>query len=172
MESVAWEDKDHPEWSVQEFIRRLNEKERGRGYLYRLPTEVEWEYIPRGGATSQKECAFDFYFDKPTNDLSSRQANFDGNHPHGGGAKGPYLERTSKVGSYKPNKLGVYDMHGNVWEWCEDLSEPEASARVLRGGSWFHDGVHCRSAYRRRVGPAYRYRHDGFRLAIVPLEYK
>ena len=126
VESVSWDD-------AQEFIKKLNEKEKGRGYLYRLPSEAEWEYACRGGATSEEECSYHFYFDKPTNDLSSTQANFDGDSPFGKGEKGPYLGRTTKVGSYAPNKLGLYDMHGNVWQWCEDLLRSEASGRVYPG---------------------------------------
>ena len=114
VERVSWDD-------AQEFIKKLNEKEKGKGYQYRLPSEAEWEYACRGGATSEEECSYHFYFAKPTNDLSSKQANFNGDFPFGKADKGPYLDRTTKVGSYAPNKLGLYDMHGNVWQWCEDL---------------------------------------------------
>jgi formylglycine-generating enzyme required for sulfatase activity len=81
VEQVSWED-------AQEFIKKLNEKEKGRGYLYRLPSEAEWEYACRGGATSEEECSYHFYFDKPTNDLPSKQANFDGRYPIGQGREG------------------------------------------------------------------------------------
>src|SRR5207237_5434901 len=110
VETVSWND-------AQEFIKKLNEKERGHGYLYRLPTEAEWEYACRGGAISEEECSYHFYFAKPTNDLSSKEANFNGEFPFGKADKGPYLGRTTKVGSYAPNKVGLYDMHGNVWQW-------------------------------------------------------
>jgi formylglycine-generating enzyme required for sulfatase activity len=113
VEMVSWDD-------AQEFIRRLNERERGRGYCYRLPTEAEWEYACRGGATSEEECSHHFYFDKPTNDLSSEQANFNGNVPFGKAPKGKSLGRTSRVGAYPSNKLGLCDMHGNVLQWCAD----------------------------------------------------
>jgi formylglycine-generating enzyme required for sulfatase activity len=164
VESVSWND-------AQEFIRKLNEKEKGQGWTYRLPTEAEWEYACRGGATTEEECSYHFYFAKPTNDLSSMQANFNGDFPFGKGEKGPYLARTTKVGSYAPNKLGLYDMHGNVWQWCEDLydpTDPKALARVLRGGGWRGFGVLCRSAYRRRIEPGMRSQYLGFRLAAVP----
>jgi formylglycine-generating enzyme required for sulfatase activity len=161
METVSWND-------AQKFIKKLNEQEKGSGWFYRLPTEAEWEYSCRGGATSEADCSWHFYFDKPTNDLSSEQANFDGNNPYGKAPKGKYLLRPTKVGSYKPNKLGLYDMHGNVWQWCSDLYDPPASARVLRGGGWDDSGWFCRSAYRGWYEPGERLRFFGLRLAAVP----
>jgi formylglycine-generating enzyme required for sulfatase activity len=165
---VSWDD-------VQEFLKRLNAHEKDSGFLYLLPTEAEWEYSCRGGASSQQDCNFDFYFgdpsrnlSQPTNDLSSEQANFDGHTPGGNAPKGKYLERTTKVGSYKPNQLGIYDMHGNVWEWCEDHSEAGASARVIRGGSWRADGSSCRASLRLWYEPGNRSRALGFRVAAVP----
>ena len=146
VEKVSWDD-------AQEFIKKLNEKEKGKGYEYRLPSEAEWEYACRGGATSEEECSYHFYFAKPTNDLSSKQANFNGNFPFGKADKGPYLGRTTKVGSYAPNKVGLYDMHGNVWQWCEDVYDPKlfgfAAGRkhsflVNRGGGWHVVAGHCR----------------------------
>jgi formylglycine-generating enzyme required for sulfatase activity len=114
VETVSWDD-------AQEFIKKLNEKERGRGYLYRLPTEAEWEYACRGGATSEEECSYHFYFARPSNDLSSEQANFNGNYPFANAPKGKYLGRPTRVGAYPSNKLGLCDMHGNVCQWCADL---------------------------------------------------
>jgi formylglycine-generating enzyme required for sulfatase activity len=137
VENVSWND-------VQEFLKKVNEKDRNSGYLYRLPTEAEWEYTCRGGAYSKQDCSYHYYFDQPTNDLSSHQANCDGNYPFGSAAKGPYLERTSKVASYPGNKLGIFDMHGNVWEWTESLEG--ASARVVRGGSWSFRAGFCLAA--------------------------
>jgi formylglycine-generating enzyme required for sulfatase activity len=161
VESVSWDD-------CQEFVKKLNEKERGSGWVYRLPTEAEWEYACRGGATSEEECSYHFYFAKPTNDLSSKEANFDGNYPFGKADKGPYLERPTKVGSYAPNKLGLYDMHGNVWQWCSDLYDPKASYRVYRGGSWYTGGEGCQAALRNAHTPSYRSDDLGLRLARVP----
>lgn len=162
VEQVSWDD-------VQAFLVKLNEKENKGENLYRLPTEAQWEYACRGGATSKEDCSFDFCFAKPTNDLSSREANFDGNYPAGKAAKGPYLERTCKVGSYQPNRLGLYDMHGNVWQWCEDKYEGGPD-RVIRGGGWRLLASHCRAAYRIRRAPSYRSTDLGFRLARVPSE--
>src|SRR5206468_3865975 len=105
------------------YIAKLNDKMRGTGRTYRLPTEQEWEYLRRGGPISETESSYHFYLDKPTNDLSGNDANVNGNYPAGNAPKLPdkYLKRTCKVGSYKPNKLGIYDMHGNVWQWTSSL---------------------------------------------------
>jgi uncharacterized protein (TIGR02996 family) len=158
-ECVSWDD-------VRKFIRELNKREKAvREWLYRLPTEEEWEYACRGGARFQEECSFDFYLDRPTNDLSSTQANFDGNYPAGSGAKGPYPARTTKVDSYKPNRLGFHDLHGNVWEWTDSVA---GSKRVIRGGCWVHQGSTCGAACRFRRTPLSGYYNVGFRLALVP----
>jgi formylglycine-generating enzyme required for sulfatase activity len=156
VEQVSWRD-------VQDFLQRLNAREKDSGLLYRLPTEAEWEYSCRGRASSQQECDFDFYFgdssrtlSQPTNDLSPQMANF-----------GYILGRTTQVGSYKPNGLGFYDMHGNVWEWCADLFRTWASGRVIRGGSWLDPSSVCRVSSRKCLGPDTRYRDLGFRVAAV-----
>jgi uncharacterized protein (TIGR02996 family) len=149
VECVSWED-------VQAFLRKLNEREPTvRGWVYRLPTEEEWEYACRGGASSKEECSFDFYLDRPTNHLSATQANFGGTRH----------SRTAKVGSHTPNRLGIYDLHGNVWEWTDSAA---GSDRVFRGGSWLYSGRDCRAAYRGRYRPSYRVGDLGFRLALSP----
>jgi formylglycine-generating enzyme required for sulfatase activity len=163
VETVSWDD-------AQKFLKKLNEKERGRGYWYRLPTDAEWEYACRGGATSEDECSYHFYFDKPSNDLSSDQANFSGFNgifPVGKAPKGKFLGRPTRVGLYPANKLGLCDMHGNVWQWCGDLVDPRRSDRVVRGGSWRDDGNLCWAAFRSEVAPVFRYDGLGFRLARV-----
>jgi formylglycine-generating enzyme required for sulfatase activity len=146
VDSVSWDD-------VQAFIKKLNEKERGREYLYRLPTEAEWEHACRGGATSEEECSYHFYFARPTNDLSSEQANFNGSSPFGKAPKGKNLGRPTRVGAYPPNKLGLCDMHGNMWQWCDGRQgigglSLARSDRVIRGGCWNGDGKICRAASR------------------------
>jgi formylglycine-generating enzyme required for sulfatase activity len=139
-----------------EFMRVLNEKEGVKGWTYRLPTEVEWEYCCRGGATSSEDCSFDFYFDRPTNALSPQLANY-----------GHNVDKTTRVGSYKPNRLGIYDLHGNVWEWTLDSSDG-GSFRVIRGGGWISNAVSCRAAYRGWNTPVSRSSDLGFRAARVP----
>jgi formylglycine-generating enzyme required for sulfatase activity len=161
VEMVSWND-------AQEFLKKLNAREKGKGWLYRLPSVAEWEYGCRNAATAKEECSFDFYFDKPTNDLSSKEANFNGGFPAGKAEKGPFLQRPTKVGSYAPNKLGLYDMHGNVWQWCDDLGDAAGPGRVIRGGSWHSDGQLCRAADRDWLVPSSRRRDLGFRLARVP----
>jgi formylglycine-generating enzyme required for sulfatase activity len=158
VEMVSWD-------AAQEFIKKLNEKERDGDYLYRLPSEAEWEYACRGGATSERECSFHFYFDKPSNDLSPDQANFNGNYPFGNAPRGKYLGRTTRVGSYPPNKLGLCDMHGDVFQWT---STPEGSSRVNRGGGWDGIGSNCRAAARFWSAPPVRSNFIGFRLVRVP----
>jgi formylglycine-generating enzyme required for sulfatase activity len=165
VEQVSWND-------AKEFIKKLNSLQ--NKYFYRLPSEAEWEYTVRAGT----KTAFAF-----GDSLSSKQANFDGNYPYGGAAKGEYKGKTTPVGSYAPNAWGLYDMHGNVWEWCEDIyqdnykglatdgsanvSVGDSSPRVLRGGSWNNNGINCRSANRYRNAPDGRYFNIGFRLVAV-----
>jgi formylglycine-generating enzyme required for sulfatase activity len=116
---------------------------------------------------------------------SRRQANFDGNFPYGGAARGPYLECPCKVGSYEPNAFGLHDMHGNVWEWCQDwydkdyyanaprrdpLCLVEAVRRATRGGGWRDAALRCRSASRGWGAPMNHSINLGFRAALVPAE--
>jgi uncharacterized protein (TIGR02996 family) len=159
-----------------EFCKRLSARkdEKEKKHLYRLPTEAEWEYACRGGAGSNF-----FHFG---NCVSSDQANINGKIPYCGAAKGPYLGRTCAVGSYRPNGYGLYDMHGNVWEWCSDwyeegyyaaapVADPSGgtgSNRVVRGGGWIAVGSYCRSASRHGHSPTIRILHVGFRIALVP----
>ena len=161
VEQVSWND-------VQEFIKKLNQKE-GRN-KYRLPTEAEWEYACRAGSTTP------FSFGRC---LSTDQANYNGNYPLDGCSKGEYREKTVSVASFSPNEWGLYDMHGNVWEWCQDrfgdyssdsVTDPKgpswwSSNRVLRGGSWDNNARYCRSANRYSISPGYRYFYLGFRLS-------
>jgi formylglycine-generating enzyme required for sulfatase activity/serine/threonine protein kinase len=143
------------------------------GHFYRLPTEAQWEYACRGGRPSSLPFGVG---DGWT--FSSRQANFNGNYPYGSAAKGDWLQKTCKVGSYAANALGLCDMHGNVWEWCADtfgrystgeVTTPRGPAegpfRVIRGGGWLSNGGHCRAANRNRDGPGDRNDDLGLRLA-------
>ena len=167
VENVSWSD-------AQAFVKWVNEKVKKdaeeAGWEYRLPTETQWEYACRGGPmTDQPESAFDFYFAKPSRTISKEQANFDGSG----------LKRSRKVGSYPPNRLGLYDMHGNVWEWCEDPKNPEEQA--VRGGAWVDLAEFCRSgnwtsaSANCRASDGCRLKSDrrqifvGFRLARVPV---
>jgi formylglycine-generating enzyme required for sulfatase activity len=145
VEQVSWEEADA-------FAKGLTEKAKGR-LVYRLPREGEWEYACRGGRPSSEP----FGVGDGTS-LTPRDANFGDSH----------LGSTSPVGSYAANALGLYDMHGNVWQWCSDLYEPGSRARVLRGGGWVDLGEICRSARRLGYEPGGGNRGIGFRLARVP----
>jgi formylglycine-generating enzyme required for sulfatase activity len=161
VEQVTWDD-------AQEFVQRLNVREKDSGLQYRLPSEAEWEYACRERAASEEDCAFDFYCGRPSNDLSSDQANFNGQNPAGSAPRGRFLGRTTRVGSYPPNRLGVYDMHGNVWQWCVDYYEEGRTARVCRGGCWRSPGALCRASYRGTIESLDRMNRIGVRLAAAP----
>ncbi len=163
VECVWW---DH----TQEFCARLSLK---TNQTYRLPSEAEWEYACRGGTTTP------FYFGET---ISTGLANYHGNYTYGGGAKGEYREKTTEVGKFPANPCGLYDMCGNVWEWCEDewhgnyINAPtDGSAwsngsnnyMSLRGGSWFDNPHYCRSAFRLNSDRAYHDDDIGFRVVCV-----
>ena len=135
---------------------------------YRLPTEAEWEYACRAGTRTPFSTG---------NNITTSLANYNGNYPYNNNAKGTYRERTTTVGSFAPNPWGLYDMHGNVWEWCWDWygsypagaqTDPagasSGSSRVYRGGGWDFTAQFVRSAYRFYVTPSDRYDNLGFRL--------
>jgi formylglycine-generating enzyme required for sulfatase activity len=161
VENVSWYD-------VQGFIKKLNQL---TGRRYRLPTEAEWEYAARGGTTTKFHTG---------NCLSTSQANYDGNYPAEGCSKGQYRGKTLPVGSFSPNGYGLYDMSGNVYEWCSDryvetyyssspLTDPQGpwsgEYRVVRGGSWSSYARRCRVSNRNKLTPADRDDNFGFRLA-------
>ncbi|NQS98347.1 MAG: formylglycine-generating enzyme family protein [candidate division Zixibacteria bacterium] len=157
VERVFWND-------CQEFIKKLNQRYPGKGY--RLPTEAEWEYACQAGTTTK------YYSGNSESDLK-RVAWYDGNSGN----------KTHPVGKRRPNVWGLYDMHGNVWEWCEDWYHynyngaptngsawlsPSGAYRILRGGSWNYGAYSCRSAVRDYSNPSYRGSNFGFRLVRSP----
>ncbi len=172
VENVTWHD-------ACAFCRKLTDDERAAGSLpsdweYTLPTEAEWEYACRAGTTTA--TAFG-------EQLNACLANCNGEIPYAGPFGGPYLMRPTAVGSYRANAWGLYDMHGNVWEWCRDVYhynlpggvDPEAKlkhakikaySRIVRGGSWLSVPRICRSAHRFRDPPGDRYYYIGFRVAL------
>ena len=152
VENVSWND-------VQEFITKLNAQ---TGKKYRLPTEAEWEYAARGGNQSKG------YKYSGSNSISNI-AWYDANSN----------KMTHIVGQKSPNELGIYDMSGNVWEWCQDwlgnynssfqtnpTGPSSGSYRILRGGSWSYIARTCRVSIRGYSKPADRYNRHGFRLAL------
>jgi len=165
VENVSWND-------TVEFCRKLSQK---TGKIYRLPSEAEWEYACRAGTTTP------FYFgDTIMPDL----VNYDdgSSNPYASAPNGLYRKQPTNVGSFPPNAFGLYDTHGNVWEWCSDRwhdnyngAPTDGSSwetgtdnrRVRRGGSWNYDAVHCRSAIREWSSASLGYSFFGFRVALV-----
>ncbi|MCS7046238.1 MAG: formylglycine-generating enzyme family protein, partial [Gemmataceae bacterium] len=141
VESVSWED-------AVEFCRRLSQlpEEQAAGRVYRLPTEAEWESACRAGTRSPYACG---------NELLQSQARFAAQAP-------------TRVGRFAPNGHGLFDMHGNVWEWCADLipGNPAGALRVLRGGSWRSRAEECRSAARHALPATARVDDVGFRVVM------
>jgi formylglycine-generating enzyme required for sulfatase activity/pimeloyl-ACP methyl ester carboxylesterase len=160
VENVSWEE-------AMDFCRivSLRPAVRDKGWVVDLPTEAEWEYACRAGT----ETAFHY-----GNSLSSQQANFNGNIPYGDAANGPNLQRTTKVGSYEANAWGLYDMHGNVFQWCkgwydkdyQNKDNKSRSKHVARGGAWQLGAPGSRSANRQPVDPTVRASVLGFRVAV------
>jgi eukaryotic-like serine/threonine-protein kinase len=169
VEGISWED-------AQEFIRKLNA--RGDSYRYRLPTESEWEYACRAGTTGDYAGSLDamaWYYNNAGDAPLSGEWNYEKAKANN--------NRTHPVGQKQPNGWGLYDMYGNVWEWCEDvwhkdyngaptdgsawLSGEDSGFRMMRGGSWNSHAVLVRSANRGITPPGYRGDGNGLRLAAV-----
>lgn len=169
VERVSWGD-------AKRFIDALNRRKEGR---YRLPTEAEWEYSCRAGTSGMFSWG---------NEVDCHMGMFNNNSRRGALACIPLVvsrglkpDSPAPVASYPPNPWGLYDMHGNVWEWCEDwygpykegeITDPrgpeEGSVKVRRGGSWFKYGTFCRSANRNFAHPSSRYSTTGFRVVWEP----
>ena len=166
VEDVSW-------YNCQEFLKKLSQK---TGKTYRFPTEAEWEYACRSGTTT----AFHY-----GDSLNSLQANFNGNYPYNDTLIGPHMKKTTEVGYYRPNAWGLYDMHGNVLEWCHDwdardyyksspMNDPQGPSsgenRVIRSGSWTNWAKTCRSASRNSGKPEFSYNYYGLRVVMSSTE--
>jgi len=162
VESVSWYD-------CIEFCNKLSEKYGLRKYYnikgsdvsfntgangFRLPTEAEWEYAARGGIKSNN---YEYAGCNTEQELKYYAWYYENSD-----------EMPHPVGQLKPNELGLYDMSGNVWEWCEDKYGENGSYRVLRGGSWNYYAQYCRVSYRSSYTPDNRVFIIGFRLVLVP----
>jgi formylglycine-generating enzyme required for sulfatase activity len=162
VESVSW-------YQVLKFAEKMNGEWKTAGLVYRLPSEDEWEYICRGGPTCRSEWC-DFYFARSktdltpeaTSELSPVQARF---LQSDSATEGP-----REVGSYVPNPLGIYDMHGNVSEWTSSSDRRDSFRRVTRGGSWRYTASCCTARYAMWPKPGDSHPDLGFRLLAVPSE--
>ena len=155
VDTVSWND-------CQRFIEKANQ-ELPAEFQLRLPGEAEWEYSCRAGTQTPFSTG---------ETLTTDQANYDGNYPYKKGEKkGKYREETVPVLSFPPNPLGLYQMHGNILEWCDDVYSEDyepvgaGSRRVLRGGDWFDFAQGVRSALRSAYSPGLRDLSFGLRLA-------
>jgi sulfatase modifying factor 1 len=161
VEQVSWDD-------VRNFIKQLNILTSGLGA--QLPTEAQWEYACRAGTATP------FSFGET---ITPDQVNYDGNIPYANEKKGRCREKTVAVKSLPANSWGLYEMHGNVWEWCSDwyddffdkpiidpIGSDTGSSRVLRGGSWSNHGWRTRSANRGWYAPVNRDNYIGFRFVV------
>ena len=148
VEQVSWDD-------CKRFLKKLNALPavKESGLVFRLPTEKEWEYACRAGSTGDycKLADGTEIIERTLGEVAWYDDNSEG--------------KTHPVGQKKPNAFGLYDMHGNVWEWCEDLYQAGYSFRVYRGGSWRSDSSYCTAGYRDNFNPFYRINYLGFRLA-------
>jgi len=159
VECVNWD-------GCRKFLEKVNKRDGivkvfGKAGQFVLPHEDAWEYACRGGKGNKQA----FYFG---NELNGTQANCRGDFPYGTDKKGENKEQTTEVGSYAknwPHPWGLCDMHGNVWQWCENLYE-KTDKRTLRAGSWNDVARDCRSAIRDRVAPDYRSGNVGFRVCL------
>jgi formylglycine-generating enzyme required for sulfatase activity len=159
IENVFWTD-------AVEFCQWLSQR---TGRAYQLPSGAQWEYACRAGTATP------FYFGET---ITPALANYNGNYAYGQGPRGQYRQETTEVGSFPPNLFGLYDMHGNVWEWCLDdwhnLHPDSDSGRrlsgqkkSLRGGSWSYLPTNCRSAYRLNYPFHNRIDDIGFRVVCL-----
>lgn len=124
-------------------------------FTYRLPTEIEWEYLARAGSTTAYPWG---------DSCNGIEANVDGTDPHGTTTEGPFLKKTTTAGSYSPNAWGIFDTVGNVWEWCENNDETSRTSPLLRGGAWYFFPIDARSSNRLERPPDYRSHSTGFRV--------
>ena len=165
VKNVTWYD-------AVEFCQKLSQK---TGKIYRLPSESQWEYACRARTTTP------FYFGET---ITSELANYNGNYTYSNAPKGKHLKKTTEVGIFPPNAFGLYDMHGNVWEWCLDIWHDNyngapnngrvwergesSNQRIIRGGSWNNNPNHCRSAFRFNNYFDNCIMNLGFRVLLLP----
>ncbi len=167
IENISWHDCD-------KFIIKLNSLFKKLSFA--LPTEAQWEYACRAGT----QTPFSFGIN-----ILPNQVNYNGEHPYLGQEKQLYRKKTIAIKSLPANQWGLFEMHGNVWEWCNDwfdnhpkggiidpVGPSEGSYKILRGGSAFSGAADCRSAARIKFHPDNNYYRHGFRIIGIPKEHK